>query len=66
MSIKNHMLAKQNRSARHSCCLVTAKLHVHCSIKVGSTATGIVKTSTQILELSLARLISLLFLFIDN
>ena len=65
MSIKNHMLAKQNRSSRQSYCVVTAKLHWHCSMTVGLVATGRVKTSTQILELSLARLISLLFLFIS-
>ena len=66
MSIKNHMLAEQNCSSRQSPCVVTAKLHVHCSMKVGLAATGRVKTCTQILELNLARLISLLFLFIRN
>ena len=60
------MLAEQTCSSRQSPCVVTAKLHVHCSMKVGLAATGTVKTCTQILELNLARLISLLFLFIRN
>ena len=56
MPIKKHVLAKQNRSPRQSRCVVLND----------SLATGRVKTCTEILELSLARLISLLFLSICN
>ena len=45
MSIKNHVLAKQNRSSRQSRRVVTAKLQVTVARKVGSKATGRVKTS---------------------
>ena len=60
---KNHVLAKQNcSSSRQSHCVVTANCACTVARKVGSAATGRVKTSTEILELSLARLVSLLFL----
>ena len=59
---KNHVLAKQNCSSRQSHCVVTANCACTVARKVGSAATGRVKTSTEILELSLARLVSLLFL----
>ena len=48
MSIKNHMLAKQNCSSRQSPCVVTAKLHVHRSMKVGLVSTKKEKEPTTL------------------
>ena len=57
MFIRNHVLAKQNRhSSRQSHCVVTAMLHVRL----------VRQPQAEIFELSLARLISLLFLPIRN
>ena len=48
MSIKHHVLEKQNRTSRQSCCVATSKLHVQCGMQ--GLFSGLVNVKTIVIS----------------